>query len=351
MADPKNDTDFFWQSKYNSTVVDNKVVQMVDGSDALANHGRQVISFQHVPSGQEVFFKAFITSFNESYNCDWAVEPVFGRTDPIYLFKGNQRQISLNFQVPAASEGEAYENLGRVQKLIQFLYPAYHGVAGTLKNTLEAVAANTIAQSPLIKLKVMNLLASFDHFPGYSEGVHAASSEQDLYDGYTSDAAATYGALGAIQSLQVNHNLAEKGSLEKAPNTVLPKSIDITITFAVIHQKTIGWEFNNKGDMVPTSTAFPYGVYLKSDAETPDDEGKYFNERIAEIQKTEENRQLAQAVIDNAKARYMGMGGEGRLKRDLKKLGKGKSSEYETERLMAYAGTEGGWDEVVDILS
>ena len=60
MADPKNDTDFFWQSKYNSTVVDNKVVQMVDGSDALANHGRQVISFQHVPSGQEVFFKAFI---------------------------------------------------------------------------------------------------------------------------------------------------------------------------------------------------------------------------------------------------------------------------------------------------
>ena len=35
-----------------------------DGSDALANDGL-VIGFTHVPSDSQVFFKAFISSFNE----------------------------------------------------------------------------------------------------------------------------------------------------------------------------------------------------------------------------------------------------------------------------------------------
>jgi len=346
MADPTNDTDFFWQSKYNSTTVGTKIVDMVDGTDALANHGRQLISFQHVPSQREVYFKAFIVAYNESYNCDWSTEPVFGRTDPIYLFKGNQRQISLSFKVPASSEGEAYENLGRVQKLAQFLYPAYHAVAGTLSTT--NVHANTIGQSPLVRLKVMNLLAV--------NQAQAASmpppSEQQLYDGYMSTSEAEGGQLGAILSMQVNHNLQEVGVLEKGPNTILPKLMDITITFAVIHEDTIGWRMKEKiGEegMLPTDTSFPYGATLKSDDQDPDSEGKYFNERIAEIQKDEQKRNLAQATLDNSIARYTSLGGKRRLKRDYQKFNEGKLSTYETERLVAYAGTDEGGDEIYDL--
>jgi len=96
-------------------------VYFADGSDQLANVKKQFISFLHVPSANSVFFKAFITSFNETYTSNWKSEEVFGRADPIHSFVQTGRQINLSLMVPAASESEAFENLGRVQKLIQFL--------------------------------------------------------------------------------------------------------------------------------------------------------------------------------------------------------------------------------------
>ena len=92
----------------------------VRASDAYAMNKGAYISFQHVPSKTTVNFKAFITTFNESYNSDWAPEVVYGRIDPIYLFKNTTRKISLAFKIPAETESEALENLGRVQKLVQF---------------------------------------------------------------------------------------------------------------------------------------------------------------------------------------------------------------------------------------
>ena len=121
----------------------------LDASDGYANNG-MVIGFHHTPSGKNVYFKAFITSFNESYNSDWSTEVVYGRADPIAMFKNTTRNITLAFKIPAASISEAYENLANVGILAQFLYPFYTGI-GT--------DATTIAQSPLVRMKVMNLLA------------------------------------------------------------------------------------------------------------------------------------------------------------------------------------------------
>ena len=82
-----------------------------DGSDLLANVKKQFVSFLHVPSANSVFFKAFITSFNETYTSNWKSETVFGRTDPIHSFVQTGRTINLSLMVPAASESEAFENL------------------------------------------------------------------------------------------------------------------------------------------------------------------------------------------------------------------------------------------------
>ena len=122
MADYRDDTNFFWQSKYGRS---ERNQHIVDGSDALANGGKFVISFHHLPSGREVFFKAFITNYSENFNSEWKGETVFGRTDPIYTYSNTKRVISLAFDVPASSEQEAYENMGRLQKLAQFQYPSY----------------------------------------------------------------------------------------------------------------------------------------------------------------------------------------------------------------------------------
>ena len=101
---------------------------LIDGSDTLANQVGQVISFQNVRNDKDVFFKAFITAFNETYSPNFNPTEVFGRTDPIYQYKNTTRNITLAFKIPAASESEAFENLGRVQKLLQMLYPSYEPI-------------------------------------------------------------------------------------------------------------------------------------------------------------------------------------------------------------------------------
>ena len=70
-------------------------------TDGLANNAEAVLSFFHVPSESDVFFKSFITTFAESYNCDWNPDTVFGRTDPIYTFKNTTRSITLGWKIPA----------------------------------------------------------------------------------------------------------------------------------------------------------------------------------------------------------------------------------------------------------
>ena len=119
-------------------------------ADAYANNLKTYVSFHHVDSGREVYFKAFITNLVETYNCDWTKESIFGRIDPVPIFKQNERIITLNIKIPAATIGEAYENLGNVQQVIQFMYPNY-----TLDSSGDS---SLITKPPYVRMKVMNLI-------------------------------------------------------------------------------------------------------------------------------------------------------------------------------------------------
>lgn len=229
----------FNYAKYNAEGI------IQDPSDALANSGF-VISFYHLISERTVKFKAYITNFNESYNSDYAAETVFGRADPIYAFRNTTRQIALTFQAPASSTGEAYENLAKAQQLAQFLYPAY---AGSDPHAL------TIAQSPLVRLKIMNLVSNMN---GSTLGDTENQSYSKVYDNYSSADIATNGLLGAIQNVTIMHNIEnpDVGVFEKGVNTILPKVLEIQLSFAPIHEHTLGWL--EDGSFAEPS--FPYGA-------------------------------------------------------------------------------------------
>jgi len=243
-----------------------------DGSDAYAERG-MVISFQHVPSQTVVSFKAFITAYNESLNSDWGAESVYGRADPIYMFKNTTRKITLAFKIPAAAESEAFENLERVQKLIQFLYPNYETADGK-------ASAQTISQSPLVRLKLLNLAQKHTQtrqgdagfaVPSFPYSVDVAGSRfgptPEVLARSKSDPSFTYnemlvakkpsgktgppggvttqtadsGLLGVIESLAVNYNLNEMGGFEEGAGVIIPKLIDVSITFGAIHEHVVGW--------------------------------------------------------------------------------------------------------------
>ena len=285
----------------------------VDGSDALAVNLEQVISFQNVRNGQDVFFKAFITAFNETYSPNFNPTEVFGRTDPIYQYKNTTRNITLAFKMPAASESEAFENLGRIQKLLQMLYPSY----------LDVNNAVTLSTAPLIRLKVMNLLQADREFQR-QETFGESDFESKFFNKYRTTKDSSKGLLGVMTSCTINHNLETEGAFAKFAsdratfnksgeeydaNTILPKLIDVNLSFSPLHEQTLGYGAGQENET--NFALFPYGVELDPFAggipELKIPQGKSLSDLRKLKQTLEEKRRQAastQQSLDKAEAKY-----------------------------------------------
>ena len=331
---------------------------LVDGSDAFANKKELVISFLHVPSGRSVFFKAFITAFTETYNSNFTPNEVFGRTDPIYQYKNTTRKISLTFEVPAASEGEAYENLGKVSLLEQMLYPSYTLLGD--EESFVAESATTLSQSPLIRLKVMNLLQTPQRAPDpppESNGdlTIQSPSSQAMFVQYESTSDAERGLLGIIDNLSVNHNIGgedsvfhktklepqEDGTVKTVgvPNTILPKNIELSLAFSPQHEFTVGWQ----EDGFSNFNLFPYGALTEDTrygADSNSDPLTTYKEQVEREKAEEQKRREREQTKQNAEARYVKANGKLRMNRRSKDQRRGKYSE-ERDYLMEL-GREGG---------
>ena len=336
-----------------------------DGSDAFANQRKMAISIQHVPSARSLYFKAFIVNFAETYVPSWNEEHIYGRGSPTQLYKNTTRKFSLSYTIPASTPEEAYENLGKVQTLIKFLYPNYAEIKSS--------GTKTVSQSPFLRLKVMNLAqkniaedraqfpygvtledpfkkaieqygkesfveilkeeeakkagaakrqaaqeaaqarytnvvgqslpsdkdqyeadkdkiekvktqikdtaAQLDMYkPGSKKhdkllekienlsgdhadlgamvAAHGASQEErpawEAFKNYKSNPASSQGLLGVLRNLTIDHHLHDIGGFVKADNTILPKQIDISFDYEVIHEQALGW--NEKGTFGPSQT-------------------------------------------------------------------------------------------------
>ena len=335
----------------------------LDGSDALGNKLSHVISFKNIrDGGQDVYFKAFINSFNESYSPNFTPNEVFGRTDPIYQYKNTTRNITLAFKVPAASQSEAYENLGRVQKLIQMLYPTYKS-----ENAL------TLSEAPLVRLKVMNLLRSQ---ASYGTGSAGDKPDATFFAEYTSTADSSKGLLGVITSCTIDSSLTSTDGVfnklttvagtegvtattEAEPNTVLPKLIEISINFSPIHEKTLGYGANND-----SFGMFPYGVQLSPPLEAKLPKG--VQEKVKLKRTLEEARQTAasaQQELDKKAAKalrvydsYMAApetsARRGRLGRRSARLDGGNRDAYQSvlDARAAVAEAQEAYDDISEFL-
>ena len=241
---------------------------LIDGSDALANNG-QVISVRNERNGASVFFKAFITAFNDTFIPNYTPTEVFGRTDPIYQYKNTTRSITLAWKIPAASESEAFENLDKVQSFLQMLYPSY----------TDANDALTLSETPLVRIKVMNLMQKSTS----NRKTGNLGTGTDSFNEYITTNNSSNGLLGVITSCTVNYNLeGTDGVFEKGLNpdgvggvrtTILPKLIDVNLSFSPLHEKTLGY---GTGTSIG---GFPYGLTNKRSENFLDDVAVGFAEQ------------------------------------------------------------------------
>jgi hypothetical protein len=309
-ADPVSDTvDIVYNEQLE--IYESKFVRpsFADGSDAYGNKYKTYLSFQNIRNEeQEVYFKAFITAFNESYTPNFNPTEVFGRTDPIMQYKNTTRNITLAWKLPAASESEAFENLAKTQTLLQMLYPTYTDVGNSL----------TLSEAPLVRLKLMNLLQSHGTIQPPSSGDRATTSLTQDFGGYKSRVEPKFGLLGAITSCTVNHNLEgsdgvfhkfdDQGKFQH--NTILPKLIDININFTPLHEQTLGYSKQEETQGIKT---FPYrlepglGMAGTSPISTSPPRGKSLSELRAIKRDIEAKRRSAseQQNLDRKKARAL----------------------------------------------
>jgi len=211
-----------------------------DASDTYANVKQLYLSIFHLPSKLETNLKAFITTYNENYTSNWNQEMVFGRNDPIATFKDTNREITIAVDIPAASEQEAKSNLGKCNRIIQYLYPAYQ----------QANRANSIAKPPLVRVRFANLIkrANAGDSPSAREG----------------------GLLGFITSLSFTPDFDEAGAYDTGVAALFPKKISLNMSFKPLHEHDLGWGddigFNDQDNV-----NFPFGLTDLQVPQTPDD--------------------------------------------------------------------------------
>lgn len=307
--DKSDDSNFFWNTKYGRDTNFND--QYVDITDAYANELKMVISFLHVPTGKTVFFKGFITDYSESFTQNWTGESVFGRTDPIYRYGGTERIVKLSFDVPAGSQSEAYENMGRIQKLVQFQYPYYESTGNGFDDLI-------IGQSPLLRIKAMNLITKPRPVFDVPQAAGDNNIRQELRRRYVSSPLPQEGLLAAVKSVGYNIEIGKAPVFETAPNTVLPQVYKVTIDFAVIHEKTNGWV--GEGEFINQN--FPYGadMYVNQSKTIAADQSY--------AQRIQSERDL-QASQDIAKSRFRGAFGKLRRRKAIKKATRPGASEFD----------------------
>ena len=293
--DPTDDTNFFSSAKFGRDARVNQDTY-VDLTDAKANYGQFVLSFQHIASTKTVFFKAFVTEYTETFSPSWTATTVYGRTDDIQTYGGTKRTISLAFDVPAGSQGEAYENLGRISKLVQMLYPTYL-LDGDGKATIQG-------QSPLVRVKMMNLVTKERHTHDVGQvadlwnGGTAAgdvTSGQELLQQYRTTPLPSNGVLAAINNFTYRSDLTKIAIFEKAPNTILPQAISVNLAFSVIHEEVLGWdELGN-----PLADSFPHKVALPL---LPDGKSVADDMNPRDVSTRMQDERDSQAEMDNARA-------------------------------------------------
>ena len=211
-----------------------------DASDTYANVKQLYLSIFHLPSKLETNLKAFITTYNENYTSNWNQEMVFGRNDPIATFKDTNREITIAVDIPAASAQEAKSNLGKCNRIIQYLYPAYQ----------QANRANSIAKPPLVRVRFANLIkrANAGDSPSAREG----------------------GLLGFITSLSFTPDFDEAGAYDTGVAALFPKKISLNMSFKPLHEHDLGWGddigFNDQDNV-----NFPFGLTDLQVPQTPDD--------------------------------------------------------------------------------
>jgi len=204
-----------------------------DYATALANrYGLYVrIKGLHIPDEKvgaggvnEVKFRAFLNSYNESYTTKLKAEQLVGHYEPLRKVTGIERTLQIGVDIPSFSIEDAMANLQEVNNFIQLLYPRTKSTtAGGIKQKYVRTGGD-----PIFRVKFANFV--IDSTPKtYEEG--KLTNAHPI---------TTLGQKGYIDN--VNYQFQTNQGFYVLPNGFsYPKLITLSFSFYPLHEVSPSW--------------------------------------------------------------------------------------------------------------
>jgi hypothetical protein len=81
--------------------------------------------FHDLRTNEIVSFHAFLESSKDGFNAEWNSISTYGRVEPIHIYKGTTRDISVSFYVVATNEKDHDNMWFKINKLVTMVYPQF----------------------------------------------------------------------------------------------------------------------------------------------------------------------------------------------------------------------------------
>lgn len=159
--------------------------------------------------GRRIYFRAFLTRFSESITPEYNIEKVFGRTDPIPVYKNTTRTFSIGFKIAAFSPAGFSSMWKKVNNLSKMMYPTFKD--------------HVMSASPILRVRIGDVLAN-----DAGNGLHGFPSSLEFdYSNSPWEIEKFNGPVNALEG-----SADQKTEIGKAPMI-----IDASFSFTVIHER------------------------------------------------------------------------------------------------------------------
>lgn len=186
-------------------------------------------SFPVTDRASGIRLPAFLSSHSDTFSPNWSPTSVYGRADPIPIYKNTSRSISLGFKIPNFDIEDAIANFKSLGILVKNLYPVYKSfgstdILGSIRDVTSGLSPNqSIVGAPLARIKFANLICNSDN--------------------------PDFGLLGYITNLGITIDV-QTGFLIYADsseneNLLFPRTLNLSISFTPLHEHKVGWGTSN----------------------------------------------------------------------------------------------------------
>ena len=203
-----------------------------DYATALANKYGLYVTIKGIHAKSEASFRAFITSFNESFTTQLKSESLVGHYEPLRKVTGIERVVSLSLSLPTFNLDDAILNLNEVKKMVNLLYPRTEQVS-TGDMTQKYVKSGG---DPIFRVKFANLIAN-------SKGDFG----DNLTDSINPENISTLGQKGYIDNFNYEFDTTQGFYVIKNGYTY-PKLINLSFNFYPLHEVSPSWTSRSSFD-------------------------------------------------------------------------------------------------------